>query len=234
MNIILATQGSQGVIALSELFAENYKPQDIHVAICEDGVSGPLIEFIRYNQISYSSHASGFHFSKWLINEKKKYDQLVSISWKYLFRKDVLKYFRGNAINFHPGILPNYRGCFSTPWSMINNEGYVGYTYHYISERFDEGDILFESKIKIANIDTAHSLNYRIFQRGLSNLTEAIKLIGVKGAPQSGLVNYYPNKLPLSGEIDNKWSVKQKNTFMKAIFFPPHESNLNLINDEGE
>jgi hypothetical protein len=46
--------------------------------------------------------------------------------------------------------------------------------------------------------------------------------------------NYYPNKLPFNGEINNKWSVKQKNTFMRGMSFPPHESNLTLINNEGE
>ena len=139
MKILLATQGSQGVVALRELFSGNYKPEDIHVAVCEDGESGPLLEFIRYNQISYSCHKSGLHFTGWLLNTEKEYDILLSISWKYLFSEQVIKYFLGKAINFHPGVLPNYRGCFSTPWSIINDEKYVGYTYHYITKNFDEG-----------------------------------------------------------------------------------------------
>ena len=73
MKYLLATQGSQGVVALRELFAANIKPNDIHVAICENGVSGPLNEFIAYNKISYSSHESGKYFSSWLLNNDKKY-----------------------------------------------------------------------------------------------------------------------------------------------------------------
>jgi len=229
MKYLLATQGSQGVVALRELFAANIKPNDIHVAICENGVSGPLNEFIAYNKISYSSHESGKYFSSWLLNNDKKYDTLLSISWKYLFCDETIKYFAGSAINFHPGLLPDYRGCFSTPWSIINQEEYVGFTYHYISKNFDEGNILIKEKIRILNSDTAHSLNYRVFQRGLSKLIDVIYMIGEKGEIQSKGGSYYPNKLPFDGKIDQKWTVKQKNNFSRAMYFPPHEMSLKLI-----
>jgi len=130
-------------------------------------------------------------------------------------------------------LLPAYRGCFSTPWSIINEEKYVGYTYHYISENFDEGDVLFQEKIKISDEDTAHSLSYKIFQKGLSNLIKVISLIGSNGKPQLGPAHYYKNKPPFDGKINPNWTIKEKNNFIKAMYFPPYENSLDLLDDYG-
>ena len=234
MKILLATQGSQGVVALRELFAGNFRPDGIHVAVCGNGANGPLLEFINYNKIKLSEHNSGPEFTKWLINVEQEYDVLLSISWSYLFSEQVIKHFSGRAINFHPGILPNYRGCFSIPWSIINQEKYVGFTYHYISEKIDEGDIIFQEKIKIGDFDTAHSLNHKVFQLGLSKLVKVIGLIGNEGKPQPSGGQYYPNSLPFNGKFDKKWSSKKTKTFMRAMFYPPHETSLNVLDDLTE
>ena len=230
---LVATQGSQGVVALREMFAGNIHPENIHVAICENGSSQPLIEFIKYNTIDYSSHDSGSNFTSWLMNNEQRFDHLLSISWKYLFDNNVISYFDEKSVNFHPGLLPAYRGCFSTPWSIINEEKYVGYTYHYISENFDEGDVLFQEKIKISDEDTAHSLNYKIFQKGLSNLIKVISLIGSNGKPQLGPAHYYKNKPPFDGKRNPNWTIKEKNNFIKAMYFPPYENSLDLLDDYG-
>ena len=233
MKVLLATQGSQGVVAIRELFSGNIKPESIHVAVCDDGSNGPLLEFLKYNHILYSVHKSGSGFTEWLIGSNEKYDILLSISWKYLFCENVIAYFSGKAVNFHPGILPDYKGCFSIPWSIINMEKYVGFTYHYISKCFDEGNILFQEKIKLGDSDTAHSLNYRVFQIGLSNIVNVIEMIGTKGKPQPAGGRYYKNSLPFNGKFDERWSAKEINTFKRAMFFPPHETSLNLIDESG-
>jgi methionyl-tRNA formyltransferase len=234
LNILLATQGSQGVVAIRELFAQNIAPEKIHVAVCENGANGPLSEFISYNKMSCSFHKSGSEFTSWLMIQSKSYDVLLSISWKYLFCEKVIEYFDGKAINFHPGVLPDYRGCFSTPWSIINDEKQVGFTYHYISKGFDEGNILLEETLIINGLDTAHALNYRLFQLGLSRLKDAIRLIGRQGKPQETGGRYYPNSLPFDGRLDDKWSNRQKNLFIRAMYFPPHETFLNLLDETLE
>lgn len=229
MKILLATQGSQGVVALRELFAENFKPENIHVAVCSKGENGPLLEFIRYNQMAFSSHSSGKDFEHWLLNVETEYQILLSISWAYLFSQSVIDQFPGRAVNFHSGLLPDYRGCFSIPWSIINEEKYVGFTYHYITKNFDEGNIILLEKFLIDQVDTAHSLNYRVFQRGLSKLADVIRLIGKEGKRQAGEGKYYPNRLPFDGRVNEKWTNKRKNLFSRAMYFPPHEKSLKLL-----
>ena len=234
MKILLATQSSQGLVAIRELFAGGIAPGNIHVALCAKDGNDSLLDFITYNKISFSFHESGIEFKDWLMSLEKSHDVLLSISWKFRFCLEVIEYFSGKAINFHPGILPNYRGCFSTPWSIINDEKYVGFTYHYISENFDEGNILYQDKIEIRPKDTAHSLNYRLFQLGLSKLIDVIGLIGQEGHSQVEGGDYYPNRLPFGGVLDEKWSNRQKNLFMRAMYFPPHESYFHLLDESSE
>ena len=56
MKIVLASQGSQGVVALRELFALGYKPDDISVVICKADPrhNEPLISFLQFNPLSTS------------------------------------------------------------------------------------------------------------------------------------------------------------------------------------
>jgi methionyl-tRNA formyltransferase len=59
---------------------------------------------------------------------------------------------RMGAINIHPSLLPDYRGPTPTHWAIINGESESGVTFHYISEDFDLGDILFQERTSIGKL----------------------------------------------------------------------------------
>lgn len=218
MKIILATQGAVGIVALRELFSLGYSRENITVILCNRS-SSSIEEFLKFNQMPIISVSSSEEFDTLISNTFA--NLLISISWKYKFSDYAIKSIDGRLINFHPGLLPQYKGCYSTPWSIINNEKYVGFTYHFIDNDFDSGNILLIEKIKINKQDTAHSLHYKIFQRGLSNLGDVIGLKNTKGIKQFGQGNYYPNKLPYNGIIQRDWSESKTERFIRAMYFPP-------------
>ncbi len=230
-RIILATQGSQGIVALRELFSLGYKIQDIDIFICKSAFNSPLFEFIDYLQSSYTEIGSASEFDGF-IKEYETNSILLSISWKFLFSKRTIKSFSGRAINFHPGLLPSYKGCFSTSWALINNEKEVGYTYHFINEAFDTGNIILRNIIKIEDDDDAYSLNHKIFQQGLSFLGDVLEKIDSEGEVQEDKGNYYPNKVPLGGEIQIDWDHDFVKRFIKAMYFPPHRPATIKINNK--
>ena len=61
---------------------------------------------------------------------------------------------KDGIINIHPSLLPNYRGGNPYSWVTINNEEKTGVTLHYISENFDEGDIILQQECPIEPYDT--------------------------------------------------------------------------------
>jgi methionyl-tRNA formyltransferase len=222
MKILLATHGSQGVVALRELFALGYNTKNVTVLL-SSGKNGPIIEFLKFNKMNVQIISSGMVFDECIRLMDVENALLISVSWAYKFSEYAIKVFNKRMINFHPGLLPKYKGCYSTSWSLINKESYVGYTYHFINSKFDEGNIILKNKIRVQDNDTAHSLHYKIFQQGLRRMGDAILLINTVGKKQNGKGNYYPNQLPYNGVIDPKWSADEIKIFVRAIYFPPFE-----------
>ena len=62
------------------------------------------------------------------------------------------------CFNFHPGILPEYRGSGSYSWVIINGEDFAGVTLHEIDVSIDHGNIIHIEKFPIKLDDTAGTL----------------------------------------------------------------------------
>lgn len=220
-RVVLASQGSQGILVLRELFNLGYEINDIDVYVCKGSFNAPLFEFLKYLNMNYQEISNSLDFER-VIKNKQKNSVLLSVSWKFLITKKILQFFNYKAINFHPGLLPNYKGCFSSSWSLINNEKYVGFTYHFMNEKFDSGNILLTKLIKVLPEDDAFSLNYKIFQQGIPMLNKALDLIETAGVAQSDEGKYYYNSLPHNGEMQISWDEDYAMRFIRAMHFPPH------------
>lgn len=67
------------------------------------------------------------------------------------------------AVNFHPSLLPYYRGPNPTNWVLICGESQTGLTVHRLTSEVDRGDVLLQEKINIENINDGE-LRKRLFQ----------------------------------------------------------------------
>lgn len=84
--------------------------------------------------------------------EEYKPDIMLVATFDKKIPLSISKIPRMGAINIHPSLLPNYRGPTPTHWAIINGESESGVTFHYISEDFDLGDILFQEKISVGKL----------------------------------------------------------------------------------
>lgn len=75
------------------------------------------------------------------------------------------------AINYHDSLLPKYGGVNSTTWAIYNKESIHGVSWHLISSKIDEGDVIKQSSFVLDPHETAFSLN-------LKCSTEAVRLFG--------------------------------------------------------
>ena len=69
-------------------------------------------------------------------------DVICSIFYRYIIREHIIRACGGRIFNLHPSLLPKYRGCSSLTWALINGEEFIGFTFHYITNKIDEGKIL--------------------------------------------------------------------------------------------
>ena len=145
------------------------------------------------------------------------------MGFRYIFDEEMLNNIRIGSINFHPGLLPQYKGSFSTAWSIINGEEFVGYTYHYIDAKVDSGNILHKKRFKIQIDDTAHNLHYKIWFQGMLDLPLVMEkcINGEPGEPQSNGGRYFKNALPFDGNINIEWGRNEIEKFIRAMYFPP-------------
>jgi len=85
----------------------------------------------------------------------------IIAGFNQIFRKESIEKFR-LLVNFHPSILPLYRGPVPSFWCIKNREDKSGYTLHTVTERIDCGDILFQSEVPIGAIDDPNELDRKI------------------------------------------------------------------------
>ena len=67
---------------------------------------------------------------------------LVSLLCCQIFKRKTISKINCPIVNFHPGILPNYKGLYPNFYSILKKEKNIGITFHLINEKIDEGPTL--------------------------------------------------------------------------------------------
>ena len=82
------------------------------------------------------------------------------------------------GINYHPSLLPKYRGGSAINWAVINGEKETGVSIHFIDEGVDTGPILLQEKVAIEPDDTVKSLYFdKLYPMGIRMIAEAVQQI---------------------------------------------------------
>lgn len=149
---------------------------------------------------------------------------ISSIYYRYLIPEDIIELVNGKIFNLHPSYLPDYKGCSSLTWALINGEKSVGFSYHYITKNFDEGNIIFQKKIKIEDFDNQTTLYNRCMFESVKYFKKAFKLVhnNYKGIVQpKNEGRYYKRGCPYDGKINYNWDIKKVERFIRAMHYPP-------------
>jgi len=85
-------------------------------------------------------------------------DLLISVACPYILKSALLEAPPKGCINLHNAPLPRYKGMMPTFWQMFHGEKSLGLTIHYMTERIDNGGILFQDEMEINLSDTLDAL----------------------------------------------------------------------------
>src|SRR6185312_16323827 len=81
---------------------------------------------------------------------------------------------RHGTIQYHPSLLPRYRGPSSINWPIIRGDTRTGLTIFRPTDGLDEGPIVLQKEIQIEPNDTLGSVYFdRLFPMGVAALVEA-------------------------------------------------------------
>ena len=115
-------------------------------------------------------------------------DLIVLAGFLWLFPNNILEKFPKKVINLHPALLPKFggKGMFGDKVHQAvleEKEKETGITIHYVNEKYDEGQVIFQKAIPVSANDTVqslaekiHELEYRHFPKVIADLLESNSL----------------------------------------------------------
>jgi len=104
-----------------------------------------------------------------------KIDFIVLAGFMLMIPQNILLAYPGKIINIHPALLPKYGGKgmygdFVHEAVCQSGDTETGISIHYVNERYDEGDVIFQAKCLVGLHDTSdeialkvHELEYRYY-----------------------------------------------------------------------
>lgn len=85
---------------------------------------------------------------------------------------------RRGTIQYHPSLLPKYRGPSSINWPIIRGDAETGLTIFRPSDGLDEGPVILQKRIGIGPDDTLGTVYFdRLFPMGVEAMLEAADLV---------------------------------------------------------
>ena len=133
-------------------------------------------------------------------------DIVVVGAFGQILDKKILDSSVHGALNFHPSLLPDYRGGSPIEEMLIRGDKEGGVTLHWMSEEVDEGSIVANARIMIAYFDDYSTLLEKSLQQGVS-LLEDLFAIDIKNWPSLDLLSnptLFPPRKEIDGIVD--WS----------------------------
>ena len=218
-TLLYAGFGEIGIRGLSNIFScVSYSTENITVLIDESNNDILIKEFCKKYNLSTIKEEE--------INNVKKtpFDLCLSVHWRKKIRNNILSKCKHGGINLHPSLLPKYAGCSSLAWAILNNENYAGYSWHQITDNFDEGDIFFQKSIKISKKDTAYSLWNKVNNNAIDGIIDIIEMIlskKTKAIKQDlSKRSYFSRGFPTFEEALKINKDLDKDTYLRAKYFP--------------
>jgi methionyl-tRNA formyltransferase len=89
------------------------------------------------------------------------------------------------SIQYHPSLLPAYRGPSAINWPIIKGDTETGLSIFWPDNGLDTGDVLIQKKTPISATDTLGSVYFdRLFPMGVDAILEAVDLVKAGKAPR--------------------------------------------------
>lgn len=168
---------------------------------------------------------------KYVISHSGDIDLVVSyLYWKKI-RTPLIKEPRYGCINFHPAILPDWRGTAGYNIAILNKLSEWGATAHYVDENFDTGKVIRVFKF---NFDYRNETAYSLEKKTQNIQMELYKSV-LLDVLEKGYLEAIPQKKEEGTYISKKemldmMKVDLKNldkidldTLIRAFWFPPYD-----------
>lgn len=147
------------------------------------GLWGRVTLPMRAHRLVHALNANGI---PWLeiddVNDPRFLDRLrrtmpdlvLSVQVFQRFGPDLLSIPQIGCMNVHSGPLPEYRGLYTSFWSLYNGERESGVSIHFMNGHWDDGPIVAQRRFPLTSGETVRSLNRKAWGALPGLLSEAL------------------------------------------------------------
>ena len=148
-------------------------------------------------------------------------DFIVVVAFGQKLSPDLLEIPNHGCINLHASLLPEYRGSSPIHKAIINGKKTTGNTTMYMDQGWDDGDIIYQQKIKIKKDDNVGDLHDKMAAQGAELLLKTLKDVKAGEAPriaQTDSEATFAYKIDKSlGEIDWNQSAEDIYNLIRGV-----------------
>jgi methionyl-tRNA formyltransferase len=158
---------------------------------------------------------------------------LISAGYDRILSADLLARVP-RSVNVHFGMLPKYRGSYSIPWAILNNEAEIGVTLHEMAPAIDDGPIIrrghFTNELNLSCRD----IYDRAVEVGIELVTWLIDQT-LRGDPPAAVpqderaATYYGPQYPGGFRIPWRQTATYVVNYIRAAHFPPYEGAFSEV-----
>lgn len=201
------------------------------VAVCTDSQfhNSPTMQMSKALRIPVISMEEA---EKYVQEHPGEIDLIVSYVYWRKIRKPLIEGPNYGCINFHPAILPDWRGCGGYNVAILNKLPEWGATAHYVDETFDTGPIIKVFKFAFDyRIETAQTLEEKTQQIQMQLYKSVILDVMEKGKAESVQQNLNEGsyisrrEMVQMMELDPNHLEQEEdlNLKIRAFWFPPYD-----------
>ncbi len=156
--------------ATVSLILSNKKDAGVHQRASSLGI--PSVSFSRSDLVENGSVLQ--------ILADYQIDFIVLAGFLWLIPATLIHAYQGRIVNIHPALLPGYGGAgmygMNVHRTVIENgDQESGITIHYVNDRYDEGDIIFQARCPVIPGETPESLAEKIHRLEYEHYPGVIK-----------------------------------------------------------
>lgn len=165
---------------------------EYNITYLTDSGEGKVVDYCTENDIRFQTINHDNIIDSLSLIKQLEPELLICLGWDRKVPESVLNSYM-KCINCHGGLLPDYRGNRAYVSIFANIEDEYGPTIHYMTNKFDDGNIILQCPIKGFIEETPLIIHRRLSELTSFILPEAIRLVeeGYEGIKQTGIARYF-------------------------------------------
>jgi len=155
---------------------------------------------------------------------EKHPDLILSVYYTEIIPPSVLAIPPRGIVNFHPSLLPRYRGPHPVNWAIIRGETKTGLTAHFMDAGVDTGPILLQKEVPIGLLDTTASVGRRLMELTPEMAVEVLSGLRagtLTARPQDeSQATYFPRRTTEDDIIAWERTTKEIYDLIRGLYYP--------------